>query len=180
MKKLVILVFTLVVMMYLTDASLWAQSGRGGGKGPGVNQSQGRGRPETQRPDRQGRPDRPDRAGPNRGPERDRENKVVERFERNPEMRARVEALLPSGMTLADASNGFKNHGQFIAALHVSKNLNIPFDQLKARITRDDDRMSLGEAIHDLRPEMTENAAKNEAKKAGKQAKDTEKTKTTR
>jgi hypothetical protein len=33
------------------------------------------------------------------------------------------------------AESGFKNHGQFIAALHVSKNLNIPFDQLKAKMT---------------------------------------------
>jgi hypothetical protein len=35
-------------------------------------------------------------------------------------------------MTLDRASAGFKNQGQFIAALHVSQNLNIPFSDLKA------------------------------------------------
>jgi hypothetical protein len=35
-------------------------------------------------------------------------------------------------MTLNQASEGFKNQGQFIAALHVSQNLNIPFKDLKA------------------------------------------------
>src|SRR5439155_26462097 len=38
-------------------------------------------------------------------------------------------------LTLQAASAGFKNQGQFIAALHVSHNLNIPFDQLKAKLT---------------------------------------------
>jgi hypothetical protein len=32
---------------------------------------------------------------------------------------------------LQTAASGFKNQGQFIAALHVSHNRNIPFDQLK-------------------------------------------------
>jgi len=35
-------------------------------------------------------------------------------------------ALLPPGTDLKTAESGFKSHGQFIAALHVSKNLNIP------------------------------------------------------
>ena len=34
-------------------------------------------------------------------------------------------------MTLESASAGFKNQGQFLAALHVSQNLNIPFADLK-------------------------------------------------
>jgi len=68
----------------------------------------------------------------------------------------------------------------FNARFHGTKNLNIPFDQLKTRMTGDD-AMSLGQAIKELRPEMDDNAAKNEAKKAEKQAKETEKNaKTTR
>src|SRR5436309_3197926 len=40
-------------------------------------------------------------------------------------------------MSLNDASMGFKNQGQFIAALHVSQNLNIPFMDLKnAMVTK--------------------------------------------
>ena len=83
------------------------------------------------------------------------------------------------------AESGFKNPGQFIAALHVSKNLNIPFDQLKAKMigvtvqangqTTTSTPESLGKAIHELRPDMTEDQAKDAAKIAEKQASDTEK-----
>jgi len=37
-------------------------------------------------------------------------------------------------MTLDTASFGFKNQGQFIAALHVSENLGIPFTELKSHM----------------------------------------------
>jgi hypothetical protein len=37
-------------------------------------------------------------------------------------------------MTLDKASLGFKNQGQFIAALHVSQNLGIPFTDLKSHM----------------------------------------------
>jgi len=43
--------------------------------------------------------------------------------------------MLPKGMTLNEASKGFKNQGQFIAALHVSQNLGIPFADLKTAMT---------------------------------------------
>ena len=78
--------------------------------------------------------------------------------------------MLPAGMNVEDAANGFKNFGQFVAAVHVSKNLNIPFDQLKgAMITN---HMSLGDAIHALKPEVTKEDAKVEAKKAEDKAKE--------
>jgi hypothetical protein len=69
----------------------------------------------------------------------------------NPALVTRLQPLLPSGMTLATAATGFKNQGQFIAALHVSRNLNIPFAQLKAEMTGTD-HDSLGQAIHQLQP----------------------------
>jgi hypothetical protein len=87
---------------------------------------------------------------------------------------AKLQTLLPSGESLSQAASGFKNEGQFIAALHVSHNLNIPFDQLKAKMTGSDS-MSLGGAIKALRPDMTDSQAKEEAKKADKEAKGTEK-----
>jgi len=37
-------------------------------------------------------------------------------------------------MTLDRASIGYKNQGQFIAALHVSQNLGIPFTELKSHM----------------------------------------------
>src|SRR5438105_307645 len=56
---------------------------------------------------------------------------VPQRVTSNPALVARLTPLLPSGTTLANAATRFKNQGQFIAALHVSQNLNIPFAQLK-------------------------------------------------
>ncbi|MBI2219603.1 MAG: hypothetical protein HYU53_00145 [Acidobacteria bacterium] len=42
---------------------------------------------------------------------------------------------LPSGVTVVDAASGFKNLGQFVAAVNVSNNLGIPFADLKAKMT---------------------------------------------
>jgi hypothetical protein len=100
---------------------------------------------------------------------------VATKLEANPTVAAKVQALLPKGESMNDAAAGFKNEGQFIAALHVSKNLNIPFDQLKAKMTGSES-MSLGAAIKASRPDMSEDKAKDEAKKAEVQAKETEKT----
>jgi len=99
---------------------------------------------------------------------------VATKIEANPTLATKVHALLPAGASITDAAAGFKNQGQFIAALHVSHNLNIPFDQLKAKMTGSDS-VSLGAAIKATRPEMTEEKANLEARKAEKEAKETEK-----
>ena len=78
-------------------------------------------------------------------------NPIAAKISRNPQKAARIEAMLPAGMTLNQASRGFRNQGQFIAALHVSQNLNIPFRDLRRAMTGPD-AMSLGQAIHKLRP----------------------------
>ena len=54
---------------------------------------------------------------------------------KNPKLEARLLAMLPPGSNIVDASAGFKNWGQFVAATHVSKNLGIPFADLKAAMT---------------------------------------------
>ena len=63
-------------------------------------------------------------------------------------------------------AEGFKNYGQMVAARHVSENLGIDFDKLKALMTGDNPK-SLGEAIQELRPAADANG---EAAKAEKQA----------
>jgi hypothetical protein len=78
-------------------------------------------------------------------------NPIATRISRNPRLANRLTRMLPDGMTLATASNGFRNRGQFIAALHVSQNLGIPFADLKAAMTGETP-VSLGQAIHTLRP----------------------------
>ncbi len=76
--------------------------------------------------------------------------------------------LLPSGMTLAAATSGFKNEGQSVAALHITKNLNIPFIELKDRMTAGE---SLGAAIHALKPDLDAKAIESATITADEQAK---------
>jgi hypothetical protein len=47
----------------------------------------------------------------------------------------RLGTQLPAGVTVIDAASGFKNLGQFVAAVNVSNNLGIPFADLKAKMT---------------------------------------------
>lgn len=82
-----------------------------------------------------------------------------------PALVPKLTPLLPPGTDINAAAQGFKNLGQFVASVHVSHNLTIPFDSLKSKIV--DDRMSLGDAIHALKPEAN---AKSEASKATKEA----------
>lgn len=92
---------------------------------------------------------------------------IASKLANNPQLSAKLSALLPPGTNLATASAGFKNLGQFVAAVHVSKNLGIPFDQLKTTMTGPPP-MSLGKAIHTLAPTAN---AKTALKTAEKQAK---------
>jgi hypothetical protein len=85
----------------------------------------------------------------------------------SPALGLRLQPLLPAGMTLDAAARGFRTEGQFIAALHVSSNLGIPFDRLKAEITGTA-HDSLGQAIHNLNATVD---ARAEAQKAETQAK---------
>jgi hypothetical protein len=90
------------------------------------------------------------------------------------------QGLLSAGTDLKTACQGFKNLGQCVAALHVSKNLNIPFGCLQADMTgtapatgttcprgTGTSKLSLGKSITTLQPSAN---ATGEAKKANKQA----------
>ncbi len=86
---------------------------------------------------------------------------------KNPKLEARLLTLLPAGTNIQDASQGFKNWGQFVAAVHVSNNLGIPFADLKAAMTGlapgatpgttvpTTTPMSLGQAIQSLKGTTT-------------------------
>jgi hypothetical protein len=62
-------------------------------------------------------------------------NPIAAKIASKPSLNSKVGSLLPQGMSLNQASKGFKNQGQFIAALHVSQNLGIPFADLKTAMT---------------------------------------------
>lgn len=86
----------------------------------------------------------------------------------NSKLSQKLDSLLPKGMTAQDACQGFKNLGQCVAAIHVAHNLDIPFADLKDKMTGSGSE-SLGKAIRDLKPDAN---AKAEEKKAKGQAND--------
>ena len=57
---------------------------------------------------------------------------------------------LPRGTDLNAAAGGFRRLELFVATVHASNNLDIPFSELKRRIVNDG--MTLGQAIQDIRP----------------------------
>ncbi len=91
---------------------------------------------------------------------------VSDLLTQNTKLASKLQGLLPAGTDLQTAASGFKNLGQFVAAVHVSHNLNIPFDQLKAKVTGTGAE-SLGKAIKQLDPTAN---SKTETSKATKQA----------
>ncbi len=95
------------------------------------------------------------------------ESAVSDRLQDNTKLSSKLQGLLPAGTNLPQASQGFKNLGQFVAAVHVSHNLGIPFAQLKAKMVGPPSE-SLGKAIQALKPGVN---GKEEASKAEKQAK---------
>lgn len=79
---------------------------------------------------------------------------VQQKLQRNTNLASKLQSRLPAGTNLTLASSGFRNLGQFVAAVNVSNNLGIPFWQLKTRMV--DRGMSLGQAIQDTRPRTTD------------------------
>ena len=96
---------------------------------------------------------------------------VQEHLATQPQLAAKLGTLLP-GMNVSDAAQGFQNLGQFVAAAHVSHNLDIPFLTLKSRMTGPQP-ISLGQAIQELKPGVK---TKNEVRRAEAQARNDMKT----
>jgi hypothetical protein len=94
---------------------------------------------------------------------------VANRIAANPALASRIQPLLPVGVRLQSAATGFSSQDRFLAALHVSQNLNIPFSELKAEMTGPD-HDSLAKAIQDLRPGLDRATIKSDVKTARIQA----------
>jgi hypothetical protein len=67
----------------------------------------------------------------------------------NPQQKARIEALLPKHMTLEQASTGFRNQWQLLAALNAAHTHKIPFARLKTALILEG--LSLREAVDQLK-----------------------------
>ena len=179
MKNLITLLLTISVLVFLSGTSATAAA-QGKGGGASVGQGHGEGVSHDHDQVKTGAAAKGDQDSHTNW-----QTKFNERLQDHPALASRIAKLLPSGTDLKTEESGFKNPGQFIAALHVSKNLNIPFDQLKAKVTgvtvqangqtTTSTPMSLGKAIHELRPNMTADQANDAAKSAEQQASETEK-----
>lgn len=75
---------------------------------------------------------------------------VQQKLKQNTNLAAKLESRLPTGTNLMTAAEGFRNLGQFVAAVNVSNNLGISFDELKTKMVTNN--MSLGQAIQATRP----------------------------
>src|SRR5882762_5645185 len=73
-------------------------------------------------------------------------------------------AIVPPGMSAQEACAGFRSVDECVATLHASRNLSIPFPDLKSRVTGG---AKLGTAIHQLKPDAN---VKAEVRKAEEQA----------
>lgn len=87
----------------------------------------------------------------------------------NAKLSSNLQSILGPNVNLQQAASGFQNLGLFVASVHVSKNLNIPFDQLKT--TMAGDHYNLGKAVHSLQPNLSKKQVKQVVKKATKEAK---------
>src|SRR5437868_5856483 len=138
MKKFFTIVFALSIVVSGSAMKMHAQ-----GKAQARAVGQNRGLVKDAKPDK----DKDDGNQPKEvRKENNEDGKIVEHIDRNPQLKARVQHLLPANMSLNDAAAGFRNQGQFIATLHVANNLNIPFTELKSKVTGDHP-MPLGKAI---------------------------------
>src|SRR5258708_23739105 len=150
--------FSIAISMALLGMpAAWAQHGHGGGTSGGMSGSHGHDSAGSHSSRDSSTSDKHEHGG---------QSSISTRLAANPKLAAKLQALLPPGTNLQQASQGFKNLGQFVAAVHVSHNLGIPFDQLKAKMVGPPAE-SLGKAIHQLKPSADE---KSEIKKAKKQA----------
>lgn len=105
----------------------------------------------------------------NRMQTRTQRRTVSQLLTQNTKLSSDLQSILGPKVNLQQAAGGFRNLGTFVAAAHVSKNLGIPFDQLKTTLAGD--HYNLGKSIHKLQPNLSRKQVKQAVKKAKHQAK---------
>lgn len=149
-------------MIAFMSAPVFAQHGHGGGTSGGSASLHGSDHSSSTH----GKSDSDGDHGSGHDSSNSGHGSISQKLASNTQLASKLQSLLPPGTNLQTAAQGFKNLGQFVAAVHVSHNLGIPFDQLKAKMTGPGAE-SLGKAIHELKPDAD---AKAEIKKAKHEA----------
>jgi len=154
MRRNILTVLGLAGLLCMSTATAFAQGG-GAGQGNDAIANGGRGRTSTAP------------GGEHGGvtPDVSVQETPAQILAGNKKLSSTVQALLPAGMNVLTAADGFNSLVKFVSAVHASQNLGIPFSDLKARMTKGD---KLEKAIKGLKPDAD---AKEESKKAEKQAK---------
>lgn len=152
MRRSTILLTALAAMLYLGASSIFAQHGHAGGAGSHGGEHAGHMAEAHSTTSRTGKT-------------------AADRLQHNPRLSSKLDSILksenpPVTTDLQTLASGFKNMGQFVAAVHVSKNLGIPFDQLKSTMVGPPAK-SLGQAIHTIKPDVD---SKAEARKGTHEA----------
>lgn len=75
---------------------------------------------------------------------------VQQELQRNTVLADTLRVRLPHGTDVIAAAGGFRRLELFVATVHASNNVAVPFSELKRRIVNDG--MTLGQAIQDIRP----------------------------
>jgi len=83
-----------------------------------------------------------------------------------PPVQQRVQRLLNDGADVTMAADGFHNARQLMMVVYAARNTEIPFVLLKHRVLTE--RMSLGRAIRESRPELDEAAEVTRARAEAK------------
>lgn len=162
MRRLSLAFLGLIFATSLGGMQLFAQHGRGGGGLLGGVQGTVQGVTQT---------DLGAHEASRQGPLAMGQNDLGATLQNNSQLASNLQANLPSGTNLKTASAGFESVGDFVSAVNVSHNLEIPFDQLKSKVTGPD-AVSLGKAIHELRPDISSKEANQDAKESQRQAKE--------
>jgi len=75
---------------------------------------------------------------------------VQQKVQSHTQLANKLQSRLGPHVNVVNAASGFRNLGQFVAAVNVSHNLGIPFTQLKRDMVQK--HMSLGQSIQARRP----------------------------
>lgn len=171
--KRAILIYSAALSLLVPAGALAGQRGHGQGPKPEHAQGPKGGAPHgNDHANAQGHKNRPhgEHARGNAGA-----TSVQRKLQHNTNLAGKVQSRLPAGTDLNAAASGFRNLGQFVAAVNVSNEAGIGFNDLKTRMV--DRRMSLGQAVHDLKPNTDASIVKRAEKEADDLIRSTEKAK---
>lgn len=172
MKRIFIYLAILSLVSFMSALPALAQHGHGGSHGQsgshGQQADRSQGRSDTSSGmEHQGMRDehKPEMETESHRSSEQGQKSASELLRQDSKLSEKLASRLPAGTDVNQAAEGFDNLGQFVAAVNVSHNLGIPFSDLRGEMQ---DGKSLGEAIHELKPDVD---AQAEAKKAEAQAK---------